>query len=194
MEQWENQGYDVERNFINPDNISYNLQCSICDEVFNNPMRLNCGHTFCYGCISDWMKRQAICPNCRVNIVESEISRDLLAFNLIEELEVSCNNGNIGCPWKGSLSNLKNHLKFCNENIECLKNMPSHVSTPLTSKFKRTKEEMEQNNNDNKSSLLLKTVMEKQNRHIDDEMPQLTKESKDAMNKYLTSIKKNATK
>ncbi|MCQ2817885.1 MAG: hypothetical protein MJ252_11530 [archaeon] len=159
MRQWENCTYTEDRNFINPDNISYNLQCSICSDVFNNPIRLDCGHTYCYACIEDWMKRSTICPSCRTTIVESEMSRDLLAFNMIEELEVTCNNENYGCPWKGTLSNLKNHLKFCNDNIDCLKAMPSNLSTPMKSGLKRQRGEMN-DDQDGKSDILSNISME----------------------------------
>ena len=27
------------------------LQCSICTEIFNKPLMVNCGHTFCKNCI-----------------------------------------------------------------------------------------------------------------------------------------------
>ena len=32
--------------FVNPERISPYLHCVICQEVFTNPIRLNCGHTF----------------------------------------------------------------------------------------------------------------------------------------------------
>ena len=39
------------RSFIHPKKISEVLHYCICDEVFNNPMRLGYGHTFCYYCL-----------------------------------------------------------------------------------------------------------------------------------------------
>ena len=42
------------------------LQCSICSFVFQAPFALSpCKHTFCKGCISDWLTRQISCPLCR---------------------------------------------------------------------------------------------------------------------------------
>lgn len=120
MKQYEHSNIKIQRNFINADEISLNLQCSICNEVFNNPMRLDCGHTYCYECIKTWIKKKNQCPNCRQKIIESLISRDLLAYNIINDLEVSCNNENKGCPWKGPLLSLENHMKICNDNIDLL--------------------------------------------------------------------------
>lgn len=120
MKQYEHSNIKIPRNFINSEEISLNLQCSICNEIFNNPMRLDCGHTYCYDCIKNWISKKNQCPNCRQKIVESLISRDLLAYNIINDLEVSCNNENKGCPWKGPLLSLENHMKICNDNIDLL--------------------------------------------------------------------------
>lgn len=35
------------RYFLNPESVSIHLFCSICQEVFNNPQRAPCGHSFC---------------------------------------------------------------------------------------------------------------------------------------------------
>ena len=40
-----------ERKFVSLDNVSKFLYCSICDDIFRNPIRLkSCGHTFCLDC------------------------------------------------------------------------------------------------------------------------------------------------
>ena len=120
MNTYQNCNITIPRNFINLDQISYYLQCCICNDVYNNPMRLDCGHTYCYNCIKGWMKKKNECPNCRTSIVESLISRDLLAYNIINDLEVSCNNEDKGCPWKGPLLELENHVRTCNETMVIL--------------------------------------------------------------------------
>ena len=118
MKQYEKDTFTVDRNFIDAEKISQHLQCSICSLVFNNPMRLDCGHTFCYKCLVSLVaKYNKLCPICRVAIKEGCITRDLLAYNIINDLEVTCNNEMKGCPWKGQLVELTNHLKLCDENI-----------------------------------------------------------------------------
>ena len=40
---------EIKRNFVKVKEISKHLLCSICSEVFKNPMRLNCGfYSFIY--------------------------------------------------------------------------------------------------------------------------------------------------
>jgi hypothetical protein len=106
------------RNFTNKTGVSKHLMCIVCQDLFNDPKRLNCGHTYCGDCLNEWIKSNKICPICRVKICQKNIGRDLIAFNIINDMEVTCNNkGNhiltLGCPWKSTLNNLVNHLKYC---------------------------------------------------------------------------------
>lgn len=101
----------VKRCFINLSNVSKYLYCVICREIFNDPHRLQCGHTFCKECIVKWAKMKSGCPICRSYFNVHDIQRDLVGYNMVNELEVYCNNR--GCPWKSSLQNLNEHLKQC---------------------------------------------------------------------------------
>jgi hypothetical protein len=44
--------------------------CSICFEPFTDPNELNCGHTFCRGCIRAHMLHGVndMCPHCRAQL------------------------------------------------------------------------------------------------------------------------------
>ena len=138
MEEFKQSTILFQRNFLNAERVSEFLFCSICNEIFNNPMRLDCSHTFCYNCLKTLRKNSNKCPICNKKIIDSLISRDLLAFNIINDLEVFCNNENFGCPWKGKLSDIQNHLKVCNKNINLL----------IESNDKKN-ENVENNNNNN---------------------------------------------
>jgi hypothetical protein len=37
--------------------------------------------------------------------------KDLIAFNIINDMQVACINKD--CPWKSTLSELENHIKYC---------------------------------------------------------------------------------
>ena len=49
-------------------------------------------HTYCYECITQWRKKTSNCPVCRVKFDDKLINRDLIAFNIVNDLEVLCNN------------------------------------------------------------------------------------------------------
>jgi len=46
------------------------LNCSICDEFFFEPVTLDCKHSFCNQCILNWLQDHEDCPRCR-NAVRS---------------------------------------------------------------------------------------------------------------------------
>ncbi|XP_012979808.1 E3 ubiquitin-protein ligase RNF8 isoform X2 [Mesocricetus auratus] len=50
------------------DVLENELQCVICSEYFIEAVTLNCAHSFCSFCISEWMKRKLECPICRKDI------------------------------------------------------------------------------------------------------------------------------
>ncbi|KAM8778018.1 E3 ubiquitin-protein ligase RNF8 isoform 2-T2 [Rhynchonycteris naso] len=50
------------------DLLENELQCIICSEYFIEAVTLNCAHSFCSYCISEWMKRKGECPICRKDI------------------------------------------------------------------------------------------------------------------------------
>lgn len=99
------------RRFTKPSLISKHLYCIICNYPFQDPQRLHCGHTFCLDCILTWLKSNKTCPQCRARFNRKQVSRDLIAYNLINEFEVRCNFK--GCAWTGPLESLESHGKSC---------------------------------------------------------------------------------
>jgi hypothetical protein len=53
------------RKFVNLNGVSRFLYCSICNDIFDNPVRLRCGHTFCQLCLMRWAQQKNDCPLCR---------------------------------------------------------------------------------------------------------------------------------
>jgi len=93
----------VQRNFVNITGTIKHIICSICQEIFDEPIRLFCGHTFCKACIINFKKYTENCPICRKDLVLkcncsccNELnafgSRDLITQNIINDLDVYCNN------------------------------------------------------------------------------------------------------
>ena len=52
------------------DKFSKDLICTICYELFINPVGLKCGHLFCNFCLIQCMKSKKDCPSCRKPIPE----------------------------------------------------------------------------------------------------------------------------
>ncbi|CAK5274949.1 unnamed protein product [Mycena citricolor] len=53
--------------FANP---PADLQCSVCYGILSHPVKVTCGHEFCYGCIRMWIQEADVfsCPMCRALI------------------------------------------------------------------------------------------------------------------------------
>ena len=124
---------NLERKFVNLEDVSTYLYCTICGEIFKDPVRLHCGHTYCKECITDWSKKNSICPLCRMTFNIDYIQRDLIGYNMVNELLVYCVNK--GCCWKDKLFNLNEHVKLCNFDP---KKMPDSLKKMLFSQEKKT--------------------------------------------------------
>ena len=99
----------IKRKFVYINDVSKFLYCPICGDIFRNPIRLeNCGHTYCWSCIFKWFKYNKYCPICRAIFTEKDIKADIIATNIINDLEIYCTNS--GCPWKGKVMKLSLHL------------------------------------------------------------------------------------
>ena len=122
--------------FVNLTDVSKHLYCCICEEIFVKPIRIKeCGHTFCKKCLKSWEKYSKNCPLCRKNFVFKNTKRDIIAYNIINDLEVFCNNDN--CPWKGKLVELKKHLKKCNMDSSKMNNKLKEILEIDSNKNKR---------------------------------------------------------
>lgn len=80
--------------YVNENQISPQLICSICSSPFIDPHCTKCRHTFCGPCITPWLQRQRredSCPLCRAKISLRDItpaSHELCS--LLDGLPVKC--------------------------------------------------------------------------------------------------------
>ncbi|XP_060929570.1 nuclear factor 7, brain-like [Limanda limanda] len=60
--------------------------CSICQDVFRDPVVLSCSHIFCKDCLKSWWKDKAVkeCPLCKRRSSRSEPPGNLVLKNLCE--------------------------------------------------------------------------------------------------------------
>lgn len=94
--------------FVSP--LPSHLKCEICLDILSNPVQtLCCGQSYCSGCID--MERRGRCPHCRETL---KTFADKKSTRLISELEIYCPyHIDDKCDWKGSPSEVADHLKQC---------------------------------------------------------------------------------
>ncbi|OCT58041.1 E3 ubiquitin-protein ligase TRIM39 [Xenopus laevis] len=99
--------------------LSSDLTCSVCQEIYRDPVTLPCGHTFCKHCIGktmtvqkDYLETDPSCPECRQRYRKGlELKRNVTLRNIAERLLPD----NIKCPAHNE------HLKYyCWEDGACI--------------------------------------------------------------------------
>ncbi|XP_063446987.1 E3 ubiquitin-protein ligase LNX-like [Mytilus trossulus] len=104
------------RYFLNPESVSSHLFCSICQDVFNQPYRAPCGHSFCKACITAWLRNSKTCPEDRKSLQLHQMHHDFIVENIIGDQMVACPFRKSGCDFIGQLQMLKSHKKSCEFN------------------------------------------------------------------------------
>uniref|UniRef100_A0A8C7F975 RING-type domain-containing protein n=1 Tax=Oncorhynchus kisutch TaxID=8019 RepID=A0A8C7F975_ONCKI len=73
-----------------PTRLSTDLvHCSICLDVFTNPVSIPCGHNFCRCCILDYWKTTALfqCPMCKKTFKRPDISINTVLREIAEQFK-----------------------------------------------------------------------------------------------------------
>ncbi|XP_055499000.1 E3 ubiquitin-protein ligase TRIM8-like isoform X2 [Leucoraja erinacea] len=76
-------------------NLKEELNCSICWNIYTEPVSLSCGHNFCRSCIEkNWDKKDTgpgySCPECRAEYAQKPIlHKNLKLSNIIERFEAT---------------------------------------------------------------------------------------------------------
>ncbi len=101
--------------------IAENFKCSICLDIFDNPLELSCGHIFCSVCIRSLFNNgnKCECPECRRLVMSQEVkppNKKLLC--LLHSFDIKCDNVNVGCCMVVKLENLEQHTRLCHLNIQ----------------------------------------------------------------------------
>ncbi|XP_064414844.1 E3 ubiquitin-protein ligase TRIM35-like [Latimeria chalumnae] len=62
------------------------MTCSVCQELFKDPVTLRCGHNFCQECVSEYWKEKTSqsCPICRADSAISDLITNHTLRNIVE--------------------------------------------------------------------------------------------------------------
>lgn len=73
------------------DEVDDELVCHICLQPLLRPMDTPCGHTYCFHCLSNFLKEQDFCPVDRQRLQLHQCRpSSLLVRNLLDKLSVVC--------------------------------------------------------------------------------------------------------
>ncbi|XP_067227246.1 E3 ubiquitin-protein ligase TRIM39-like [Chanodichthys erythropterus] len=139
--------------------LNQELQCSICLEVFTDPVTTSCGHTFCRTCLSKcWTSsRNCVCPFCnerfsrrpdlKINTTLREVVQYFKKKRKREESEVFCDICDerkqkavmscLTCPSSYCVSHLEPHLRVPRLMKHTLINAVENLEDYICQKHKR---------------------------------------------------------
>lgn len=73
------------------DDVDDEMVCHICLQPLVRPMDTPCGHTYCFNCLSNFLKEQDFCPVDRQRLQFHQCRpSSLLVRNLLDKLIVTC--------------------------------------------------------------------------------------------------------
>lgn len=80
---------DNQNTRVAPGSIEFTITCSICMEMYTDPVTLTCGHNYCLGCIERTWNNQdeddTCCPICRRRFKNRpELSKNLVLCQIVE--------------------------------------------------------------------------------------------------------------
>lgn len=86
--------------------------CPYCNDVYFNPMRLQCGDTFCQICLEKF-KYDGTCYCCKKPIDWDLVGKDMSLMHYLEDMVVYCKNKSEGCMWTDKIKEFQIHEKNC---------------------------------------------------------------------------------
>ncbi|XP_039099485.1 E3 ubiquitin-protein ligase TRIM50 isoform X1 [Hyaena hyaena] len=123
------------------------LQCPICLEVFKEPMMLQCGHSYCKGCLvsmSRHLDSELRCPVCRQEVDSSSSPPNVSLARVIEALQLPGDTEPKVCEHHRNPLSL-----FCERDQELICGLcgllgshQHHRVTPVSTVYSRMKEEL----------------------------------------------------
>ncbi|XP_040293789.1 LOW QUALITY PROTEIN: E3 ubiquitin/ISG15 ligase TRIM25-like [Bufo bufo] len=120
------------------------LNCSICLDIYTDPVTLRCGHNFCRGCIKDVLDTQEgsgvyTCPDCREDFLErpalrrnttlSNIAQHFLCTPQQEGPGIFCTFCDVPVPAVRSCVQCETYM--CHHHLMKHDRSVEHTSTPL---------------------------------------------------------------
>lgn len=96
--------------------------CPICHDLLATPMLTGCcGHHYCQQCVSDLRQkaesaadadaREIACPMCQCRGDGFTLVLDRRTDRMLRALRVECLNRRDGCPWRGVVGELEEHVR-----------------------------------------------------------------------------------
>ena len=128
-------GWSIER-FTDRNAIIDELICSICKEVLENPMQMQCQHLFCNDCIYKWFKDGTLtCPVDRQGVEDLNMIKPArLAQQLLSNLTVRCKYFDMGCGLMAQFKHMDQVIDHEKNHCHC---HPAQKNNSLRNEYEK---------------------------------------------------------
>lgn len=93
--------------------IAQLLKCNISGGVLNNPVMINCGHSFCKSCQDEYFKTNTQCPICHTEINKDEFKESTPSIEILSSLKMTCPFKESGCSYSDLYPSMITHIDNC---------------------------------------------------------------------------------
>ncbi|KAA0722906.1 Tripartite motif-containing protein 16 [Triplophysa tibetana] len=136
--------------------VSRHLQCPICKNLFEDPVTMGCGHSFCQRCLHQHIRmsnqqcllcQEPVYTRCSVNAALKAILQDFLHVQMAdlslytgERGEIPCNICDENLPLRAVKSCLTCLLSYCERHLKSHQSLERHRGHKLVSPVERMDE------------------------------------------------------
>lgn len=97
------------------------LMCFQCKTLVFKPAFLKCGHMFCLPCITAKLQENPKCPTCGMPVHQEPFEAPLI-HDLVQMLQVACENRVKGCKIWTTVGDMTEHLQVCEFGVIACRN------------------------------------------------------------------------
>ncbi|XP_073473652.1 E3 ubiquitin/ISG15 ligase TRIM25-like [Aquarana catesbeiana] len=134
--------------------LKENLECSVCLNIYTDPVTLRCGHNFCWDCISRVLDTQEedleySCPECREEFQERPVlQKNITLCKILETLQTTQGDKDktgvfctycIHTPVPAVKSCLMCEASLCDDHLRVHSKSPEHVLCDPTTSLENRK-------------------------------------------------------
>ncbi|XP_073473665.1 E3 ubiquitin/ISG15 ligase TRIM25-like [Aquarana catesbeiana] len=133
--------------------LKEDLECSICLNIYTNPVTLRCGHNFCRDCIGrvlDTQKRSGgySCPECREKLKRPRLKKNITLCKILQTLQTKKGDQDktgvfctycIDTPVPAVISCLMCEASLCDDHLRVHSKSPEHVLCDPTTSLENRK-------------------------------------------------------
>lgn len=113
--------------------IAQLVKCNISGGVLNDPIMINCGHSFCKSCAEEYFEENSECPTCQTEVKKDQFKESTPSIEILATLKMTCPLKDSGCSHSALYKSMLTHYDSCEYKIK-------HCSQ---CEFKGTEEELD---------------------------------------------------